>query len=59
MTIEELCDSIYLGDRFCEGIEIANNRIIIHINCISRIREGASEWDYYVEKDIEKRLYRF
>ncbi len=52
-NIKKFLNSIYLGDRFCENIEIKNNKILLQINCISRLKEGAEEWNYYVEKDIE------
>lgn len=44
--------SIYLGDRFCEKLEIGGGKIVFHINLISRLREGTQEWNYYSEKDI-------
>lgn len=44
--------SIYLGDRFCEKLEIGDGKIVFHINLISRLREGTREWNYYSEKDI-------
>lgn len=44
--------SIYLGDRFCEKLEIRNGKIVFHINLLSRLREGTREWNYYSEKDI-------
>ena len=53
MTVEKLCNSIYLGDRFCENVKIYESKIIFQINLISRIKEGESEWNYYNEKDLE------
>ena len=53
MTVEKLCNSIYLGDRYCENVKIYENKIIFQINLISRIKEGSSEWNYYNEKDLE------
>lgn len=32
--------SIYLGDRFCEKLEIGDGKIVFHINLLSRLREG-------------------
>jgi len=54
--MEELNDflgSIYLGDRYCERMEIDGKKIVIQINLISRIRKGCKEWDYYSDEDIE------
>lgn len=53
MTVEKLCNSIYLGDRYCENVIIKENRIIFQINLISRIKEGSSQWDYYNDKNLE------
>lgn len=50
--IKKLINSLYLGDRFCERMEVSDNQIIIQINCISRIEEGQREWNYYVNEDI-------
>ena len=52
-NIKSFLGSIYLGDRFCEKVEISCNKIVFQINCISRIEEGSVEWNYYSEKDIE------
>lgn len=51
--IEKILSSIYLGDRFCEKIIIKDEKILFQINCISRLKEGAEEWNYYAEEDIE------
>lgn len=53
MTVEKLCNSIYLGDRYCEKVIIKDNIIMFQINLISRIKEGAREWEYYNDKDLE------
>ena len=53
MTVEKLCNSIYLGDRYCEKVIIKDNIIMFQINLISRIKEGAKEWEYYNDKDLE------
>ena len=53
MTVEKLCNSFYLGDRYCEKVIIKDNKIMFQINLISRIKEGASEWDFYNDKDLE------
>ncbi|MBR6280895.1 MAG: hypothetical protein IKR14_00180 [Lachnospiraceae bacterium] len=54
MTVEELCNSIYLGDRYCENVEIRNNKIVFQINLISRIKEGSNERNFYADKDLER-----
>lgn len=36
----KVLDSIYLEDRFCEKVEVKDNRILFQINCISRLKEG-------------------
>lgn len=51
--LNNLLSSIYLGDRYCEKIEIDGNKIIFQINLISRIKKGCKEWDYYSDEDIE------
>lgn len=52
-TIEKILSTIYLGDRFCENVVIQDEQILFQINCISRLREGTEEWNYYSEADIE------
>ena len=52
-NIKKFLNSIYLGDRFCEKMEIRDDKIILQINCISRLEEGAKEWNYYSQKDIQ------
>lgn len=51
--IRKLLDSIYLGDRFCENVIFRENKILFQINCISRLKEGTNEWNYFSERDIE------
>lgn len=51
--LKEFINSIYLGDRYCERVEINTDKIIIQINLISRIEEGSREWNYYSQEDIE------
>lgn len=53
MTVEELCKSIYLGDRCCKKIDVYDEKITFQIDLISRIEEGTNEWNYYNDKDIE------
>lgn len=51
--MKKFLDSIYIGDRFCENVTIKDNKISFQINCISRLKEGTKEWNYYSEEDIE------
>lgn len=51
--IKSFLQSIYLGDRYCEKVEIRDQKILFQLNCISRLEEGTKEWNYYTEKDIE------
>ena len=51
--IKEFLKSIYLGDRFCEKLEIKDDKISFQINCISRVKKGTREWNYYSDEDIE------
>lgn len=51
--LEDLLNSIYLGDRYCEKMEIDGDKIVIQINLISRVKRGCTEWDYYSEEDME------
>ena len=51
--IKNFLNSIYLGDRYCEKIEIKDDKISFQINCISRVKEGTKEWNYYSDEDIE------
>ena len=53
MTIEELCNTIYLGDRWCKSIEIEEEKISFEIDLISRLQEGTSQWNYYNDRNIE------
>ena len=52
-SIRKFLDSLYFGDRFCERMEIRKNKIVFQINCISRLEDGSTEWNYYTGKDIE------
>ena len=51
--MKKFLESLYLGDRFCEKMEIIDDKIIFQINLISRLEEGSTEWNYYSGKDIE------
>ena len=51
--IKKFIKSIYLGDRYCENLEINDKKIIFQINCISRVEDGDEEWNFYSKKDID------
>ena len=51
--IDAFLKSIYLGDRYCEKIDIQKNKISLQVNCISRIEKGTDGWNYYSKGDIE------
>lgn len=51
--LDDFLSSIYLGDRYCERMEVDDKKIVIQINLISRIKKGCNEWNYYSDKDIE------
>lgn len=53
MTILELVESIYLGDRGCKAVLIDYERreVRIQIDCISRIR--GDKWDFYNDENLE------
>ena len=51
--IKKFLRSIYLGDRYCEKIEIKDDKISFQINCISRVKKGTTRWNYYSDEDIE------
>lgn len=51
--ISKLLNSLYLGDRYCEKVEISDKKIIFQINCISRLKPGTNTWNYYTDEDIE------
>lgn len=51
--LTKFLSSIYLGDRFCENVIFKENKVLLQINCISRLKEGFNEWNYFSEKDIE------
>lgn len=51
--ISNFLNSLYLGDRYCEKVEITDKKIIFQINCISRVKPGTTTWNYYTDEDIE------
>ncbi|MBR4082848.1 MAG: hypothetical protein IKK33_01035 [Lachnospiraceae bacterium] len=44
--------SLYLGDRWCECMEVGEDRIVFQVNLISRVQKGIMEWNYYSDEDI-------
>ena len=51
--IKRFLSSLYLGDRYCENVEILNKNITFQFNCISRIKPGTSEWNFYNDENVE------
>lgn len=47
--------TVYFGDRFCTELVIDsnNNRVELHVNQVSRIRDTSGEWNYYSDEDVE------
>ena len=54
MEIGEFFQTLYLGDRGCQGIEIQSceKKVRLRIDCISRVRDPSGKWEYYVAEDI-------
>ena len=50
--MKEFLKSLYFGDRYCEKMEVHRERVVIQINCISRIEPENNEWNYYTKNDI-------
>jgi hypothetical protein len=55
MHPREFLQTLYLGDRACKSLLIDgwNARVVITVDCISRVDPKTGQWDYYTEKDIE------
>ena len=55
MTPLELMDTIYLGDRACKALTIESwqNRVLVQVDCLSRIRDPSGHWNFYSDEDIE------
>ena len=47
--------SIYLGDRGCKKItmDACQRELSVQVDCISRIRSGDGNWNYYNDENIE------
>jgi hypothetical protein len=54
MLVTDFLKTIYLGDRACKSITIDgwNNRVLIEVDEISRIRSESGNWDFYNEENI-------
>lgn len=50
--MQDFLKSLYFGDRYCEKMEIHREKVIIQINCISRIEPENNQWNYYTKDDI-------
>lgn len=50
--MKDFLKSLYFGDRYCEKMEVHREKVIIQINCISRIEPENNEWNYYTKNDI-------
>jgi hypothetical protein len=55
MRPTDLLKTVYLGDRACQAITLdgVNRRVVVQIDCISRVRSANGAWDYYTDEDIE------
>ena len=49
----DFSQTIYLGDRFCKGIQLNSfdGEVKIKVNSISRVR--GDTWNFYIDEDIE------
>src|SRR5258708_3314646 len=61
MSPLELLKTIYLGDRACKSLLIDgwNDRIVLQVDTISRIRSVTGNWEYYTDEDIVDGLIVF
>ena len=61
MKIKEFFNTIYLGDRWLNGIIIdsASSKLKLQVNLISRIRSESGNWNYYNDENIENGLIVF
>ncbi len=58
---EELIRTIYLGDRGCCGFSADSlaKRVLISVDCISRVRSADGKWNFYADEDIEGGMLAF
>lgn len=61
MNPKEFLQTIYLGDRGCKSLLIDgwNERVVIQVNQISRIRSSSGKWEFYTDEDIVDGLIVF
>jgi hypothetical protein len=61
MLPSELVKTIYLGDRACKSITINgwDERVVIQVDEISRVRSASGNWDYYNDENITDGLLVF
>lgn len=54
MKPQEFLKTLYLGDRVCKRLIFDgwDDRILIQVNVISRIRNDSGLWDFYSQEDI-------
>ena len=48
MNAIDFLKTVYFGDRYCTKLllDSTNNKVELHINQISRIRDKSGEWNY-------------
>ena len=61
LSPEELIRTIYLGDRGCCGFSADSiaKRVLISVDCISRVRSPDGQWNFYSDEDIDKGMLAF
>ena len=61
MLPTEFRKTIYLGDRACKSIVIDgwDERVVIQVNEISRVRSASGRWEYYNDENIVDGLLVF
>jgi hypothetical protein len=54
LTPIEFLKTIYLGDRGCKAIRLEawEDKVVLEINEISRIRSQSGRWEFYTDEDI-------
>lgn len=61
MTPQEFLKTLYLGDRVCKKLVFDgwDDRILIEVNVVSRVRSDSGLWDFYSKEDIPDGLIVF
>ena len=61
MNAIDFLKTLYFGDRYCTKLllDSANNKVELHVNQVSRIRDKSGEWNYYTDEDIENGILVF